>query len=166
MKSVTRVLVFTLGLGLTSAFAQNYLQDKHTQGTTLGESNNTSQDLANSLVVPNRSKIDKHEKKEEVDPKKLVSHKSKDTTFSGSLNDIGLDWDGHTLGKPSSASESASRQAKQESEGTEKVSAKSSDATGESQTKEQKSAKADEKPAENPEQKSSAAKPEKAAGDR
>ena len=119
------------------------------QGTTLGESNNTAQDLANSLIVPQKSKIDKHEKKEDVDPKKLVSKKSNDTTFSGSLNDIGLDWSGGKLGKPSGNTDADSKQAKQ-SDSADKAVLKSTGASGEAQTKEQKSttSKSNEKSAE------------------
>ena len=71
-------------------------------GTTLGKSQNTSDDLINSLV-PGPKRFDKGEKKSEVDPKTLPSKKINDKTFSGSLNDIGLDWNGDGMGKPHAA---------------------------------------------------------------
>ena len=135
----------------TPAFAQSsYNPDRHTQGTTLGQSNNTPQDLANSLVVNNRPKIGK-EKKEEVDPKKLVSKKSTDTTFSGGLNDVNLDWTGNKMGKPHDTSADDSKAAKSDTAGQKDLkAAKSSEGGAEIQNKEEKltTAKSDDKSAE------------------
>lgn len=141
--SRTFLLFLALGaLSVSTAFAQG-VQDKHTEGTTLGMSNNTSRDLANSLVVPDKPKIDKHEKKEEVDPKKLVSKKSHDATFSGSLNDIGLDWSGNQLGKSSTGTAKAA-----ESGAKDSKSSKSSELSGDSQVKEPRTSKSEDKSAE------------------
>jgi len=127
---------------VSTGFAQG-VQDKHTEGTTLGMSSNTPQDLANSLTVPDKPKVDRHEKKEEVDPKKLVSKKSHDTTFSGSLSDIGLDWSGNQLGKPSTGTAKAA-----ESGAKDSKSSKSSDLSSDSQGKEPRTSKSEDKSAE------------------
>src|ERR1700747_2316541 len=58
--------------------------------TTLGQSNNDERDLANSLV-PGPKKYGKGEKKQEVNPAELKSSSSKDTTFGGSLLNMGID---------------------------------------------------------------------------
>src|SRR6266508_4039217 len=68
-------------------------------GTDLGKSQNTTRDLANSLV-PGKPNLGKGEKKSEVDPKTLPSKTIKDKTFEGGLNDIGVDWTGDKMGKP------------------------------------------------------------------
>src|SRR2546430_13111294 len=68
-------------------------------GTTLGKSQNSPEDLFNSLV-PGPKRFDKGEKKEEVDPKKLPSKTIHDKTFQGNLMDIGVDWNGDKMGKP------------------------------------------------------------------
>lgn len=143
------VIVMALAAPTTPAFAQSYNPDPHTQGTTLGQSHNTPQDLANSLVVNNKPKIGK-EKKEEVDPKKLVSKKSTDTTFSGGLNDVNLDWTANTMGKPHGASADDSKAAKSDTAGKKDLkAAKSSEGSAEIQTKEEKTtAKSDDKSAE------------------
>ena len=150
--SLSRAVAIILALGAltTSAFAQAYTQDRHTQGTTLGQSQNSPQDLANSLVVNNRPKIGK-EKKEEVDPKKLVSKKSTDTTFSGGLNDVNLDWSANKMGKPHGASADDSKATKSDTAGQKDLkAAKSSAGSAEIQTKEEKltTAKSDDKSAE------------------
>ncbi len=108
--------------------------------TDLGKSQNTSEDLMNSLIVPPKSKVDKHEKKEEVDPKKLTSKKSTDNTFSGSLNDIGLDWNGNKMGKPHVTSDGDSKPARQSEASAEKDAkpAKSSEPSVDGQNKELK----------------------------
>jgi hypothetical protein len=68
-------------------------------GTDYGKSQNTAQDLANSLT-PGKPNLTKGEKKSEVDPKTLPSKKApKDPLFSGGLNDIGVDWDGSKMAK-------------------------------------------------------------------
>jgi hypothetical protein len=71
-------------------------------GTTLGRSQNSPEDLVNSLV-PGPKHYGKNEKKEEVDPKKLPSKTIHDKTFQGNLMDIGVDWNGDKLGKPTAA---------------------------------------------------------------
>ena len=148
--SLSRAFIILLALGSlsTPAFAQSYNTDRHTQGTTLGQSQNSPQDLANSLVVNNKPKIGK-EKKEEVDPKKLVSKKSTDTTFSGGLNDVNLDWTGNKMGKPHDTSEADSKTAKK-SEGAAAKDLKASKTSGSGEgAKEEKSAtsKSDDKSA-------------------
>jgi hypothetical protein len=163
MKATARLI----SLALISGFcAPNLLAQAVLNKTTLGQSQNGPQDLANSLIVNNKPKVGKGEKKEEVDPKKLVSKKSNDTTFSGSLNDIGLDWTGGgKLGKPQSGGEADSKHAKQsESPDKDLKASKISDGNGESQTKEQKptTSKPDEKSSPEKEKASSA----KSDGDR
>jgi hypothetical protein len=122
------------------------------KGTTLGQSQNDDRDLMNSLIVDrNKPKIDKGEKKEEVDPKKLPSKKSNDTTFSGSLNDIGLDWRSKTMGKPHVAGEKETEPAKAGSTADRDLKvAKTAEAAADGTSKEQDagSSKSDEKPAE------------------
>jgi hypothetical protein len=154
MKSIrfSRAFVFFIGFGVFSgvALAQSQYQSRHEQGTTLGISQNSSQDLANSLVVNNKPKVGKGEKKEDVDVKSLQSKKMHDTTFSGSLNDIGVDWTGDKMGKPHGGA--AGPNAVQSSGSAEKdlKASKSADASDEAQTKEQKStlSKSDDKAAE------------------
>ena len=137
------VTILVFGALTTSAFAQAYNPDRHTQGTTLGQSQNSPQDLANSLVVNNKPKIGK-EKKEEVDPKKLVSKKSTDTTFSGGLNDVNLDWTANNMGKPhgTSANDSKAGQKSDAAVPKDLKAAKSSEGSAETETKEEKSATA------------------------
>ena len=96
--------------------------------TDLGKSQNTTEDLANSLMVNNKPKIGKGEKKEEVDPKKLSSKTIKDPMFQGSLNDMGLDWTSDKIGKSRDVSAADSKSAKQ------------SDAAGEKDAKASKAA--------------------------
>ena len=108
--------------------------------TTLGKSQNTSQDLANSLI-PGPKRLDKGEKKSEVDPKTLQSKTVKDPTFSGSLNDIGLDWSGAAMGKPhgSGDTESKTGQHSDSAEKDSKASRSRETSGGDAQSKEQKS---------------------------
>lgn len=126
------VLVVLLGLSAPASFAQQTLNQ-----TDLGKSQNSRADLMNSLIVPDKPKF-KGEKKEEVDPKKLTSKRSNDTTFSGSLNDIGLNWN---MAKSQAKGDADSKSPKS-SESAEKNSTavKSADASGEAQSKEQKPA--------------------------
>jgi hypothetical protein len=144
-------MILALGALTTSAFGQSYNPDRHTQGTTLGQSQNTPQDLANSLVVNNKPKIGK-EKKEEVDPKKLVSKKSTDTTFAGGLNDVNLDWTANKMGKPHGTSGDDSKAGQKSDNAVQKdlKAAKSSEGSAEIETKDEKSAaaKSDDKSAE------------------
>jgi hypothetical protein len=135
--------------------------------TTLGQSQNSSEDLVNSLIVPNRVHLGK-EKKEEVDPQKLPSKAMHDPTFGGSLVEMGLgssgDPDLHRQ-KPRGATDQNSNASKPADVGGEKdpkvskqadspgdkdsQSSKSTQA-GEGQDKDQKatSAKSEEKPSE------------------
>jgi hypothetical protein len=57
--------------------------------TTLGQSQNDSRDLVNSLV-PGEKRYGKGEKKEQVNPAELKSKSTKDATFGGSLLDMGI----------------------------------------------------------------------------
>jgi hypothetical protein len=138
------IIFFVVALGLLLAGPRAFCQSL--RGTTLGQSQNDDRDLANSLIVNKRQKVGKGEKKEEVDPKKLTSKKSNDTTFSGSMNDIGLDWRSKTMGKPHVTNEKEPEPAKTESNVDRDLkAAKTSDAA--SATKEQgaASSKSDEK---------------------
>src|SRR5262249_22895473 len=100
-----RVIIFSVACGFlsSSAVGQGVLNK-----TDFGKSQNTSADLVNSLV-PGPQKYGKGEKKEEVDPKKLASKTVKDTTFSGTLMDVDLDWTGDKLGKQRTTSEPDSK---------------------------------------------------------
>jgi hypothetical protein len=83
------ILVFVaFGLVCPPAFGQSSLSK-----TTLGKSQNGPEDLENSLV-PGKPRVGKGEKKEEVDPRTLPSKTVKDTTFQGTLMDVGVDWTG------------------------------------------------------------------------
>jgi hypothetical protein len=118
--------------------------------TDLGKSQNTREDLVNSLA-PGPVKYGKGEKKAEIDPKTLPSKKSNDTMFSGGLNDLGVDWSGDKMGKPHGAKDSSSKPATT-ADGSLKdsKSEKSSTATSDVQGKEQGSttSKSEEKPSE------------------
>lgn len=57
--------------------------------TTFGHSQNDARDYVNSLV-PGEKKFGKHEKKEEVNSAELKSKQLKDTTFGGSLLNMGI----------------------------------------------------------------------------
>src|SRR5947209_19754585 len=84
----------------------------HTSGTDYGKSQNTAQDLANSLT-PGKERVGKGEKKSEVDPKSLPSKKAaKDPLFQGGLADIGVDWNGDKIGKPHSGANADSKTSK------------------------------------------------------
>ena len=146
--------------------------------TTLGnttQSHNDARDLANSLIPgPQRPK---HEKTEQVDPKKLQTRSVKDARFEGTLLEMGLgstgDPDSH-LEKPRSATDQGSNASKQPDASSEKDSKVSNQAdtsgdkdskgpkstqSGDGQNKDQKatSAAADEKSSEK--EKTSASKP-------
>ena len=138
----------------------------HTSGTDYGKSQNTTQDLANSLT-PGKERVGKGEKKSEVDPKSLPSKKAaKDPLFQGGLADIGVDWNGDKIGKQrgsqgansdSKASKPADAAAEKDSKASSQTGAagesekasKSKDAAGGDQHKEQKAepSKSDDKPA-------------------
>src|SRR6267378_3105608 len=81
--------------------------------TSLGKSQNSSEDLVNSLT-PGKPNLTKGEKKEEVDPKKLPSKSMKDPMFQGTLMDVDIDWTGDKLGKPHTASDANSKASNQE----------------------------------------------------
>jgi hypothetical protein len=138
------VISVVCGLAAPAVFGQAVLSK-----TDLGKSQNTSGDLVNSLIPGEQKRFGKGEKKEEVDPKKLASKKTNDTTFSGSLSDIGLDWTGNKMGKPRDGSDAESKGVKQTAAAVEKDSkpAKSTETSGDAQSKEQRStsAKSDEK---------------------
>ena len=108
--------------------------------TDYGKSQNTAEDLVNSLT-PGKQRFDKGEKKSEVDPRTLQSKTHKDTTFSGSLNDIGLDWSGSNMGKLHGSGDAESKPVKQ-GEPAEKDS-KASNHTGSSHDQEKASKSAE-----------------------
>lgn len=134
-----RVLFLLVASGFLApaAFSQGHALDK----TTLGKSQNSPEDLMNSLV-PGPQRYGKNEKKAEVDPKTLPSKKTNDTTFSGSLNDIGVDWHSDKMGKPHASSDAESKSAKQSDAEAKKDSkpAKSAEAGDNAQSKEPKTA--------------------------
>ena len=169
-------LVFVAsGLIAPQIFGQGGIIDDGVLGkTTFGQSQNSPQDLANSLV-PGPKRYGKGEKKEEVDLKNLQSKSSKDTTFQGNLMDLDLDWHGDKLGKPKTNDEKDSKAAKSADAGGAKDSKVSKQAetsgdkdskaskpaqAGDDQNKDQKAttAKPDEKPSEK--EKASATKPD------
>src|SRR5437660_657972 len=73
-------------------------------GTTLGKSQNSPEDLGNSLI-PAKPNLTKGEKKSEIDAQTLQSKRVKDPLFQGGLMDVGVDWTGDKLGKPKNANE-------------------------------------------------------------
>ena len=106
----------------------------YAQGSALsdiGKSQNTQQDIVNSLI-PGKPNVTKGEKKQEVDPRTLQSKTVKDPTFEGGLNDIGLDWTGAKMGKPRPSNEADSKTPKKADAGSEKDPkvSKQSDASG------------------------------------
>jgi hypothetical protein len=155
--SVWRLVFLFIALGFLApaAYSQAALGN-----TTLGKSQNSSQDLVNSLI-PGPEKYGKNEKKAEVDPKTLQSKKSHDATFSGGMNDIGLDWSSNSMGKPhtSAAADADSKKSKPSDAEEKKATAgkvadtaekKSGDTTNDAAEKDQKkiAAKSDEKSSE------------------
>src|SRR5207248_8936382 len=112
--------------------------------TDLGKSQNTPDDLMNSLIVNNKPKVGKGEKKEEVDPKKLSSKTIKDPMFQGSLNDMGLDWRSDKIGKSRDAGAADSKSAKQSDAAGEKD-AKASKAADTSGMKDSKGSKSSDR---------------------
>ena len=80
------IVLFAVSVGFTSsrAWGQSPLDQ-----TTLGKSQNTSQDLINSLI-PGEQKFGKGEKKEQVNASELKSKSTKDSTFGGSLLNVGI----------------------------------------------------------------------------
>ena len=78
-------VLFALTLTPARVSAQGAILDK----TTYGRSQNDGRDLANSLV-PGEKKFGKGEKKLEVNSAELKSKTVKDTTFGGSLLNMGI----------------------------------------------------------------------------
>ena len=94
-----RLILIFAGFGLVCPLARGQqVLDK----TTLGQSQNDSRDLQNSLIVPKHVNI-KGEKTEQVDPQKLSSRSTKDAKFQGSLLEMGLG----STGDPDSHQEKA-----------------------------------------------------------
>jgi len=140
MKPIYRLTLAFAAYGLAAPVVSGQaVLDK----TTLGASQNDSRDLANSLIVPKRTKFGK-EKKEEVDLKTLQTKSSKDTTFRGNLMDLDLDWRGDKLGKPGSGGERDSKGSKTADADGEKDSkvSKQADASGDKDPKTSKSTQA------------------------
>jgi hypothetical protein len=173
---ICRIILVFAALMVGSTVAHGQAGQGALDKTTFGKSQNDSRDLVNSLIPgPQRPK---HEKKEEVDPKKLQSKSIKDPTFGGSLVEMGLGSSGDPdlhLQKPRSAPDSDSNAPKPADAGSEKDSkvSKQADTSGEKDSKAPKStqggddqnkdqkakpAAADEKPSEK--EKASATKPD------
>jgi hypothetical protein len=91
MKPPYRLILVFAAFGLVCPLASGQaVLDK----TDFGKSQNTAEDLQNSLIPGKPRTVGKGEKKEEVDPRSLPSKTVKDTTFQGTLLDIGVDWTG------------------------------------------------------------------------
>lgn len=88
MKPVYLIIAFSLACGLLPSLA-------HGQGaldnTTLGKPQNDARDLANSMVPVEKKYTGKGEKKEQVSAAELKSKSIKDSTFGGSLLNMGID---------------------------------------------------------------------------
>jgi hypothetical protein len=80
------ILIFTAVVASATAAHGQAALDK----TTLGKQQNDARDLANSLT-PGETKFGKGEKKEQVNTAELKSKSIKDTTFGGSLLNMGID---------------------------------------------------------------------------
>jgi hypothetical protein len=78
-------LMCVVGLSPARVSAQQHAIDK----TTLGQSQNDGRDIVNSLI-PGEKKFGKGEKKLEVNSGDLKSKTVKDTTFGGSLLNMGI----------------------------------------------------------------------------
>ena len=88
MKPIARLIL----LGTVSALVFPFTQARGQAvlgKTTLGSSQNDSRDLVNSMVAPPK-RYGKGEKKEEINAAELKSKASKDTTFGGSLLNMGI----------------------------------------------------------------------------
>ena len=81
-------LMCLIGLSPARVSAQNP-GDAVLNKTTFGQSQNDGRDYMNSLT-PGEKKYGKHEKKEEVNSGQLKSNSLKDTTFGGSLLNMGI----------------------------------------------------------------------------
>ena len=86
MKSSLRIILILAAVVASAAAA-------HAQGgeTTLGKPQNDARDLANSLVPGEKKYGGKGEKKEQVNATELKSKSLKDSTFGGSLLNMGID---------------------------------------------------------------------------
>ena len=151
------LLLFALCALLFTSLArgQSSVLDK----TDYGKGQNSSQDLANSLV-PGKPNFTKGEKKSEVDPKTLQSKTIRDKTFEGGLNDIGVNWDGGKMGQLHDSSSTNSKSTKQSDPAAEKdpKTAKQTDTSGD------KTAKAAN--VENKDQKSETSKPDQKSAEK
>jgi hypothetical protein len=87
MKLVYSFISLLLACGLLPSLAS---AQAPLDQTTLGKSQNSAQDLANSLV-PGEKKYGKGEKKEQVNTAELKSKSIKDSTSGGSLLNMGID---------------------------------------------------------------------------
>ena len=88
MKPIARLIL----LGAVSALVFPFTQARGQavlEKTTLGSSQNDSRDLVNSMVAAPKS-YGKGEKKEEINAAQLKSKANKDTTFGGSLLNMGI----------------------------------------------------------------------------
>jgi hypothetical protein len=101
--------ILALIIALCSMFLADMVRAQDPLGwTDYGKSQNTQEDIMNSLV-PARPNLTKGEKKQEVDPKTLQSKPAKDPMFQGGLMDVGLDWTGQKMGKPHTTTERDSK---------------------------------------------------------
>jgi hypothetical protein len=87
MKLVYSIIAFSLVCGLLPSLAS---AQAALDRTTLGKQQNDARELVNSLV-PGETKYGKGEKKEQVNAGQLKSKSIKDTTFGGSLLNMGID---------------------------------------------------------------------------
>lgn len=88
MKPIARLIL----LGAVSALVFPFTQARGQavlNKTTLGSSQNDDRDLMNSMVAPPQ-RYGKGEKKEEINAAQLKSKANKDTTFGGSLLNMGI----------------------------------------------------------------------------
>jgi hypothetical protein len=88
MKPIARLIL----LGAVSALVFPFTQARGQavlDKTTLGSSQNDSRDLVNSMVAAPK-RYGKGEKKEEINAAQLKSKANKDTTFGGSLLNMGI----------------------------------------------------------------------------
>jgi len=80
------ILLIAICLGVAPLARGQSALDK----TTLGQSQNDGRDLANSLTGAPPRRFDKGEKKQEINAAELKSTSIKDTTFGGSLLNMGI----------------------------------------------------------------------------
>jgi hypothetical protein len=87
--------------------------------TTFGKSNNDERDLANSLV-PGPQRYGKGEKKAQIDSAELKSKSIKDSTFGGSLLNMGIDQNEPKLDESKLRTAAIETQSRQQPAATEK----------------------------------------------